>query len=55
MDGVEADGVDGVDLLCVAGVGWCLAVAFEGEVVCLVFFFYVLYRAAAFDATDCET
>lgn len=54
MHGVEADGVDRVDLLCVACVGWCLAVAFEGEVVRLVFFFNVLYCAAAFDAADGE-
>jgi hypothetical protein len=32
VDGVEGDGVNGVDFCDVAGVGVLLAVAFEGEV-----------------------
>ena len=50
VDGVKGDGVDGVD---VAGVvDGVAAVAFEGEVVALVFVVDVLDGAAAFDAAD---
>lgn len=55
VDRVERDGVDGVDVADVAVVAGLLAVAFEGEIEVLVFFFDVLDRAAAFDAADSIT
>ena len=51
---VEGDGVDGEDVTAVAVVLRRLAVAFEAEVVALVFFLDVLDGAAPFDAADCE-
>ena len=55
VDGMEVDGVDRVHVARVAVVGRGLAVAFEAEIVALVFVLDVLHGAAAFDATDCET
>ncbi len=54
MDGVEGDGVDGVDVALVAGARGGLPVAFETEVGGGVFVFDVLDGAAAFDGADGE-
>ena len=53
--GMEGDGIDGEYVGDVARVGWCDAVAFEAEIVGLVFFLDVLDGAAALDAADGET
>lgn len=54
MDGVERDGVDGVDVALVARAWRCDAVAFEAEVLRGVLLLDVLDGAAALDAADCE-
>lgn len=54
MHGVEANGVDGVDVGDVALGGGGLAVAFEAEVGGGIFFFDVLDGAPALDAAHGE-
>lgn len=54
VDGVEADGVDGVNVCDVTGVGRRFAVALEGEVGGGVLLLDVLDSAAALNAADSE-
>ena len=49
---MERDGVDGVDIADILVVGGLLTVAFEGEVVALVFVVHILDCAAAFYASN---
>ena len=54
VDRVEGYVVDAEDVADVALIGWCDAVALEGEIEGGVFVFHVLNRAAALYATDSE-